>query len=82
VKIRCLFFASLREKMQTSEIELEMESGTAKDAADRLRLLHPGAAPDFDRLAIALNERYCKTDAELMDGDVLAFIPPVSGGGM
>ncbi|MEW6235412.1 MAG: molybdopterin converting factor subunit 1 [Candidatus Omnitrophota bacterium] len=81
MKIRCLFFASLREKIQTGEMELEMEKGTAKDAADLLRLLHPGAASDFDRLAMALNERYCKPDAELTDGDVLAFIPPVSGGG-
>jgi molybdopterin synthase catalytic subunit len=33
-----------------------------------------------DRLAVSLNLEICTEDATLADGDVVAFLPPVSGG--
>jgi molybdopterin synthase catalytic subunit len=41
---------------------------------------HPAIAPFADRLAVSVNLEIRSLDAELHDGDEIAFLPPVSGG--
>lgn len=79
MKIRALFFASLREQAGCDRLELELDDGvsvrelaaTLEDRLDGLRLAGS---------LCAVNERYAAPDAELRGGDVVAFLPPVSGG--
>lgn len=41
---------------------------------------YPGLEVHRDRVAVAVNEEYAAWDRGLADGDVVAFVPPVSGG--
>jgi len=80
VKVRVLFFASLRERLGCSEVVRTLEAGaTAGELIDRLR----EEFPDLDgagRFAIAVNSDYTDAGTPLADGDEVALIPPVSGG--
>lgn len=70
-------FAGLREQARTGERELDLPAGArVGDAWDALGL---GAAPAG--LLYAVNKAYAPADRELAEGDEVAFVPPVSGGG-
>jgi molybdopterin synthase sulfur carrier subunit len=78
VTVRVLFFSFAAERMNTRELKTEVAPGTtpaALVAGWRERL---GA--DSDRFLFAVNEEWRPGDYVLQDGDVLAVIPPVSGG--
>lgn len=74
MKIKVLFFAALREKMNCSESTYEILPGeTASGIARRLF--------GSDRsLLFAVNDELVERDYQLRDGDCLAFIPPMAGG--
>jgi molybdopterin synthase catalytic subunit/molybdopterin converting factor small subunit len=72
VKVR--LFAALRERAGWSERELD---GVAR-VADVWPALGLGEEPSG--LMVAVNRRYAGREDELVDGDEIAFIPPVSGG--
>jgi len=80
VKVRVLFFASLRERIGCAETVRTLDAGaTAGDLVERLR----GEFPELEgagRFAIAVNSDYTDAGALLADGDEVALIPPVSGG--
>lgn len=72
-------FASYREAVGASRIELELPAGAT--AADAVRVVlgdHPLLAAGHTMLA--RNREYVDPTAGLADGDELALIPPVSGG--
>ena len=80
MRIRVLFFASLRERLGCSEAVRTLDAGaTAGDLVERLR----GEFPELEgagRFAIAVNSDYTDAGRILADGDEVALIPPVSGG--
>ncbi len=80
MKVRVLFFASLRERLGCSEVVRTLEAGaTTGSLVERLR----EEFPDLDgagRFAIAVNSDYTDGGQALADGDEVALIPPVSGG--
>lgn len=79
--VRVRLFASLREAVGRSELELELPSGaSAEDAWRTLVDRHPALGPRRASLAAAVNRRYVGFDAVLEAGDELVFLPPVSGG--
>ncbi|HEY8103286.1 MAG TPA: molybdenum cofactor biosynthesis protein MoaE [Gaiellaceae bacterium] len=69
-------FAGLRERAGTGTRQVELPDGAR--VADVWRELELGDEPAG--LLYALNKAYAPADAELADGDVVALIPPVSGG--
>lgn len=77
--IRVLFFAQMQEKVGKKEITLEENGITVHD----LKSNHL-ASFEMDDLVneamIAVNEEYADEKTILNAGDVIAFIPPVSGG--
>lgn len=81
MEIRVLLFASLREAAHGGDFRLELPSGSDAGAVVRelIRRL-PGSAALLERSALAVNEEYAPGGALLHDGDVVAVIPPVSGG--
>ncbi|MFB3785890.1 MAG: molybdopterin converting factor subunit 1 [bacterium] len=81
MKITLLFFASLRDRLKTNRLELDLPGGTVQDALDHLGSRHPEVRDLLARIHTAVNEEYREKDAPLREGDVLALIPPVSGGG-
>ncbi|MGI8554368.1 MAG: molybdopterin converting factor subunit 1 [Dehalococcoidia bacterium] len=81
MQIRVLLFASLREAAGQSELRLELPPDS--DAGAVLRELEqrlPRSSAVLQRSVLAVNEEYASADVRLHDNDVVAMIPPVSGG--
>jgi molybdopterin converting factor subunit 1 len=76
VKVTVRLFAGLRERAGVAERELDLPDGSrAHDAWTELAI---GAEPPG--LLLAVNRQYVDHDHPLVEGDEVAFIPPVSGG--
>jgi len=80
--VRIRLFAIQRELAGTRQVTLELADGADVEAAwtalaDRFPVLAPGRAS----LRFARNGDYAEPTTTLADGDEVAMIPPVSGGG-
>lgn len=80
MKIELLFFGITTDLVGKNSLKYELsENATVKDLKD-------GLVADFDSLAkideyaIAVNENYANEEVMLSEGDLVAIIPPVSGG--
>jgi MoaE-MoaD fusion protein len=81
MKIRLLAFASAGDALGSTETEIELPEGsTVADLRALLDRDHPGLAPLWPRLAVAVDGRVVKADAPLAEGCEVALLPPVSGG--
>jgi len=79
VTVRC--FATLRE-VAVDRTTLTLAAGAVvADAWAELAGAHPGLVPHRPFVRAARNGAYAGWDAALEDGDQVAFLPPVSGGG-
>ncbi len=83
--IRVLFFASLRERLQTGMLELDAD-GDLTDVAAIIKVLQRrgGAWADIfthDQLIMmAVNQELADLETPVKDNDEVAFFPPVTGG--
>ena len=74
-------FASYREAAGVGQLDLELRPGaTASDAIAELSRRHPIITAGRS-VVIAKNREYVTAAEPLVDGDEIALIPPVSGGG-
>ena len=85
MKVRVLFFASLREQIGSGGEELELPAEVTTVGGLRAYLMARGGAwgsalGDERRLRAALNQDMVKPGAVLRAGDEVAFFPPVTGG--
>ena len=81
MRVRLLYFAVLRDIIGSSEAEVTLPIGARpRDVWSTLRAEHGELARYDEPPLTAINENYASPDAELHDGDELAFIPPVAGG--
>ena len=81
MRVRVRLFAIQRELAGTREIPLDLPAGsTVADAWDALVGLHPALAPGRASVRFARNGAYADETTELVEGDEVAMIPPVSGG--
>jgi molybdopterin synthase sulfur carrier subunit len=85
MKVKVLFFASLREQLGRAAEELELPAGVSTVAGLRAHLVARGGAwgtalADARRLRAAVNQDMAAPDAALRAGDEVAFFPPVTGG--
>lgn len=76
--ISVLFFAELRESAGSEKITLEADGITVNEL--KRDYLSKYKLDNLDHAMVAINEEYVQGDAVLSEGDVVAFIPPVSGG--
>jgi molybdopterin synthase sulfur carrier subunit len=80
--IQIRFFASLRERLGLSSMNFEYSGEKTVnelmieliDKGDRWLLLKE------QDVLIAVNQTLCAKDANINDGDEIAFFPPVTGG--
>jgi len=80
--IKVVFFASLRERLAISEVELEYTN--QQSVNDVIASLQTNDArytilTEQDVLT-ALNHTLCAYEESVKDGDEVAFFPPVTGG--
>lgn len=76
--IDVLFFAELQEAIGESKLSLDVENITVNEL--KSTWLKEYQAENLDKAMIAVNEEYVGEETVLQNGDVVAFIPPVSGG--
>ena len=75
--VTVLFFASLREQTGQSKVELDWQEGLT---AGGLWQQIVGDDGIHESTLIACNQEYCQADKAVVDGDEIAFFPPVTGG--
>jgi molybdopterin converting factor subunit 1 len=82
MQIRVLYFASVRDRVGRGEETLSLPPSirTVHDLAGHLTERHPEIAVALPGLRFARNERFADPTDLLADDDVVALIPPVSGG--
>ena len=79
IHVKC--FAGGKDVVCRSEQTINVpEDTTVGDAFDQLVNLYPGLSRFRSSLMLAVNTEYANRDIVLKEGDVLACIPPVSGG--
>jgi MoaE-MoaD fusion protein len=82
IEVRVRLFAIQRELAGTRDLTLRLPGAARiEDAWDELVARHPVLAPGRPSVRFARNGSYADPGEELADGDELAVIPPVSGGG-
>jgi molybdopterin synthase sulfur carrier subunit len=85
VRLRILYFASLREALGLDREDIDLPDDVQTAAALRDHLSARGGAwtlafaPDRT-LRVAIDQSLATPDARLHDGAELAFFPPVTGG--
>jgi molybdopterin synthase sulfur carrier subunit len=83
--VKVLYFARLREALDTpsEEIELAPEARRVSDLVAGLRTRGDPWAEEFSgrhQVMVAVNQELADTGTTLRDGDEVAFFPPVTGG--
>jgi molybdopterin converting factor subunit 1 len=82
VRITIRLFARLREIAGNGELERELPAPASTESAwEALTQEFPALEPYRPVISCAVNEQYAKFTTPLKDGDEVAFLPPVSGGG-
>jgi molybdopterin converting factor subunit 1 len=83
MRVRVLFFGVLKEIFGTEDKVLDLQKGAR--VADLTAVLFEGRlGPEREwarSMAVAVNREYAKAEDTLQDGDEVALLPPVSGGG-
>ncbi len=81
--IHVIFLAQLREQLGVSSMDIPAgRIKTLSELKQHLLLQNPAWEPMLSNLKIltAVNYSYVKGDQVLLDGDEVAFFPPVTGG--
>lgn len=71
------FFASMREYLDQSEVEIDIDS---TDTVATVWRKAAGSKSMPDNTVCAVNHHQAKPDSPVADGDEVAFFPPVTGG--
>jgi molybdopterin converting factor subunit 1 len=80
IKIQVLLFGITADLLATSSLEVELEpNSTIQRFKENLLNTYP-QLENIDSYAIAVNEEYASNETVLKENDVVAIIPPVSGG--
>lgn len=77
--IKVLFFAAMKEQAGTSEYTLETSEANVGDLREKVKEAFPQVT-GTDRVMVAVNEEFTTDQDVVYAGDIVAFIPPVSGG--
>jgi molybdopterin synthase sulfur carrier subunit len=85
VKVKVLFFASLREQLGTPGEEIELPAGVTTVGGLRHYLSGKGnswkaALAEGKLVRMAVNQDMVQQTAVIKAGDEVAFFPPVTGG--
>ncbi|KGX87739.1 molybdopterin converting factor subunit 1 [Pontibacillus litoralis] len=76
--VTVLLFAHLKEAVGEDRIKIDAAGETIATIKGMLQQQY--GVQGLDDVMVAVNEEYATTNATVQDEDVVAFIPPVSGG--
>jgi len=81
--VKILFFASLKDLVGKSEIEIDLEGkASVRDVFQELQIRYPSLKKYENALLVAVNQEYSNLDTPISPNDEIAFFPPVSGGAL
>ncbi|MFL2756287.1 MAG: MoaD/ThiS family protein [Dehalococcoidia bacterium] len=83
MEITVLYFASYKDKSGINKEYLLLELTNEYTISDILEIIltnHPNISTPKDKIVVAINEEYQTHEYKINDGDIIALIPPVSGG--
>ncbi|NJN99576.1 MAG: MoaD family protein [Anaerolineales bacterium] len=81
MRVTVKLFARLRELVGTHSIERQVvENGTVADLIQLLQAEFPRLIEVFPRTVVSVNREFAERETRLVEGDEVAFFPPVSGG--
>ena len=81
--VKILFFASLKDLVGKSEIEINLEGkASVRDVFQKLQISYPSLKKYENILLVAVNQEYSNLDTPISPNDEIAFFPPVSGGAL
>lgn len=81
MKVRVLYFASVRDLCGIAEEEWGLPEGSTIAALQSALLSrYPALIGREGVIRFACNEAFCALDQGLTEGDTVALIPPVGGG--
>ncbi|MBH0228775.1 molybdopterin converting factor subunit 1 [Halobacillus yeomjeoni] len=72
------FFAELREKMGEELLKRDVSGMTVQDV--KKVLIDEYELSKINEAMVAINEEFASSTTVVREGDIVAFIPPVSGG--
>ena len=80
MKITILFFGMSKDLSGERKISIQLlKERTVEDIRNLLLKKYPSFS-SMDSFAIAVNESYAEDQTKINDNDIIAVIPPVSGG--
>src|SRR3984957_15530431 len=81
MRVRVLFFGQLKEIVGLAAEDAGLSEGArVEDLFERYSRRFPKLAEFRGSIAPSVNQEYAEWRAPVMDGDEVAFLPPVSGG--
>lgn len=80
MKIKTLFFGITTDLVNASELQIEVDENISIGTFKNVLKNRFSTLEKIDSYAIALNEEYAQDEVILKEKDIVAVIPPVSGG--
>ncbi len=80
MKIQLLFFGIATDLVGENSVFFELKSAATISELKKELLKKYSKLKNIEDFAIAVNEEYAENDLVLQENDVVAIIPPVSGG--
>ncbi len=80
MQIETLFFGVVKDVVGKSKTSFDLKEGITIYEFQEFLLKKYPALTDIRNFAFAANEEYVKQDYRIRANDVIAIIPPVSGG--
>ncbi|SFJ84349.1 MULTISPECIES: molybdopterin converting factor subunit 1 [unclassified Bacillus (in: firmicutes)] len=76
--ITVLLFSHLQEEAGTHQLQIDVQNLTVAELKELVMKDYNVSLSQH--IMVAINEEYANEDDMIQDGDVVALIPPVSGG--
>jgi molybdopterin converting factor subunit 1 len=81
MRVKLLFFATLRDRAGTKSTEIDLPEGTTvQGLKDRLVQEIPDLKVSLQTVLVAINHEYASDESLVPVNAEVAFFPPVSGG--
>ena len=81
MRVTIRLFARLRDLVGTSELIREVATPATVASVWNTLIAEYPAARDYERtMSVAVNANYARLHSPVVEGDEVAFLPPVSGG--
>ncbi len=80
MKVKILYFSQIKDRLNKNEEIIDFDGKTLEDLINVLSQTYPNAKDILNKSMFAVNENYEDRNYLLKEGDIVAIIPPVSGG--